>query len=522
VAGHFQPRVRVSLIAASAAVVCWICIPGTPTDRAAFLTVSRASANPPLFISGNGSHADPWKLRTFAAESKSDPRQAPVIVSLGDDPEGFFQSFPPSPIDLAVVLANFHRLGAHKAATAAVLAWDSPDPMGLAALDKAISRFDSLVMSAPLSRGAVPETMPPQFRKASIPLSEIQGNTTELPIVNRIPLPGIILGGENTVAAFQTLDSEPDNGRFPMLARWDDRAVFAFPLLVAMQRLNLPLQGISVKLGEFIKLGPDGPVVPIDRDGRLSHSPPRSHAFAEIPASSLIDGGDDLIPKSAPQPLILRDDRSAAEPNTRKFSAMLPALVASISSNAAMSPERAYPRLQSSWELVMLSLVVALLAVFCKLPAFPRNIAFLLIASACITIQCVAASAMTIWLPGIAALAAVCCAFLVSWMAPIASLQPAIMPEISTPPVKKTVRPKPAKQNKSTKKPQLPSPAPEPVKKEPVKKEPVKKEPVKKEPVKKELLKKELVKKQAPEKDIPKPKKSPSRKSSPRGKKRAQ
>lgn len=414
-AGYFQRRFRVALAAAFVAVFCWKLIPGTPVDHAAFLTISRASTNPPFFISGNGSHANPWKLRSLAKESTSaDPRQAPVIVSLGDDPEGVFQSFPPSPIDLAVVLNNFHRLGARNVATAVVLAWDSPDVIGLAALDKAIGRFDSMVMTAPLSRGAVPEMMPSSFRKASVPLSEIHGAITELPSVNRIPLPGIILGGENTMAGFQTLDSEPDNGRFPMIARWGDRAVFAFPLLVAMQRLNLPLQGIQVRLGHFIKLGPDGPVIPIDRDGRLGYSPPQIQAFAEIPAASLIDGSDDLIPKSAPQPVILRDDRSAAEPNTRMFSQMLPALVAAISSNGCLSPERSYTRLHPAFEGVILSLVVSLLAVFCKLRASSRNIAYFLIAGVCISAQIITAVAATIWLPGLASLAAVCSAFLVS------------------------------------------------------------------------------------------------------------
>ncbi len=343
-----------------------------------------------------------------------DLRKAPVVVSLGDDPEGVFQTIPPSPIDLAVVLNNILRLGGHNAATSVVLAWDSPDAIGLAAVDRAINRFDSIVMAAPLSRGAVPEMMPASFRKASIPLSEIQGAITELPIVNRVPLPGIILGGENTMAGFQTLDSEPNTGRSPMLARWGDRAVFAFPLLVALQRLNLPLQGIQVRLGKSIKLGPDGPTIPIDPYGRLGYSPPQIPALVEISAASLIDGADDLIPKSAPQPVILRDDRSAAEPNTRMFSQMLPALVAAISSNVGLSPERSFTRLQPAWEGGMLALVVVMLTALSKLRSSSRNKTYFLIAGVCITAQIITATVATIWLPGLAALAAVCGAFLIS------------------------------------------------------------------------------------------------------------
>ena len=162
--------------AVATAFLAWMWLPGTAIDRVAFTAVARGFANPPFFIAGNGSHASPWKLRTFAAKNLTDKRQAPVIVSLGDDPDGFFQSSPPSPIDLAVILSNFQRLGAHQAATAVVLAWESPDPIGLAALDKALSRFDSLVMAAPLARGAVPEQIPPAFRKASVPLETLRGD----------------------------------------------------------------------------------------------------------------------------------------------------------------------------------------------------------------------------------------------------------------------------------------------------------------------------------------------------------
>mgnify|MGYP003331274970 CR=1 FL=1 len=124
---------RVLLTSAVAAFTCLKWLPGTEADRFSFSVVSRSFANPPFFITGEGTHARPWKLRTFAAADQTDPRQAPVIVSLGDDVEGFFQSSPPSPIDLAVVLKNFQRLGAKNAASACVLAWDAPDPLGLAA-----------------------------------------------------------------------------------------------------------------------------------------------------------------------------------------------------------------------------------------------------------------------------------------------------------------------------------------------------------------------------------------------------
>ncbi|NQX00125.1 hypothetical protein HQ447_05650, partial [bacterium] len=321
--GLLPRRFCVLLVSAAAAFGAWKFAPGTSWDRTAFAAVASGFVNPPLFVTGEGTHASPWMLQAFATETQPDPRQAPVIVSLGDDLDGFFQSSPPAPIDLAVVLTNFQRLGAKKAATAAVLAWEKPDPIGLAALEKSLARFESLVMAAPLSRGALPSAMPPAFRRASLPLAEVEGDPAALPIVNRIPLPGVVLGGDTTVAGFSQLESETPARFAPLLARWEDRVVFSFPLLAVLQRLDLPTSGVQVRLGGYLKLSAAGPIVPIDAYGRLAVPLKPIAAFAEISAEAVIDGGDALFPKQAPDPVILRDDRSAAEPATRAFSQLL-------------------------------------------------------------------------------------------------------------------------------------------------------------------------------------------------------
>ncbi|RPJ34335.1 MAG: hypothetical protein EHM17_06970 [Verrucomicrobiaceae bacterium] len=421
--GLLQPCLRVPLTAALAAFIGWILLPGTALDRAAFKTVARSTANPPFFITGEGSHANPWKLRTFASKQRLDPKRAPLIVSLGDDPEGFFQSSPPSPIDFAVILSNFQRLGAGKAATAAVLAWDKPDPIGLAALDKTLGRFDSLVMAAPLTRGAVAEPMPAAFRNASVSVSRIHGDITSLPVVNRVPLPGVILGKENTRAGFQTLDSEPASRFAPLLARWDDRVVFAFPLLAAMQGLDLPLDGIEIRLGEYLKLSPQGPVVPLDRFGRLALPLGQVTPFAEIAADALIDGGDDLFPKQAPEPVILRDDHSAAEPATRAFSGNLAPVIAAIASDTGLAPARVIARFTCCQEIVLLSLLIAALKLISLLPSYPRNIAFVLLAGFCLTAQ-ILATASAVWLPWLAAFAAIATTFVVCKLSPSVTTSP--------------------------------------------------------------------------------------------------
>lgn len=403
------------IAAAATAMLCWKIVPGSSIDRANFTGITHCFAKTSFFISGNGSRASPWKLQTHAEKSQADFYQPPVIVSLGDDVEGVFQSSPASPIDLAVIFSNFQRLGVKKAATAAVLAWDAPDSISLAALDKAIGRFESFVMAAPLSRGAVPETIPPAFRQASIAIDRIHGDTALLPSVNRIPLPGIILGGENTLAGFQTLESEPGSESIQLIARWNNRAVFAFPLLAVLQQLNLSIDSIEIQIGKSIKLGPDGPAIPIDSYGRMDLTLKPLSPHAPIPAEKLIDGSKNLFPSQTAGTVILRDERSLAESITRQFSEQVPAVIATIASGVNLNPARNYPRIPAYLEIALLLMLSLILAAICTLPAKPRNMAFLIVGMDCIAIQAVAAGYAYLWLPGIPALAATLIALLFSY-----------------------------------------------------------------------------------------------------------
>lgn len=433
--GLFQRRLCVLLASAAAAFAVWKSVPGTKPDDLAFRAVASSFTNPPLFVSGRGTYAEPWALKGLSSRPKTNKLEAPVIVSLGDDVQGFFQSSPPDPIDFAVIFRNFQRLGARKAATSVVMAWESPDPIGMAALDKTLGKFDSLVMAAPLSRGPVAAPLPPAFRRASVPLSSVSGDTALLPVVNRIPIPGTILGGENTAAGFSVLETESAPHAELMFARWDDRVVLAFPLLVVLQRLNLPAEGVEIRLGEFVKLGPDGPVIPIDEFGRLDLPVKSLAAYAEIPAESLIDGGDELFPKQAPDPVILRDDRSAADPATRGFSKEISGIVAAIASDDALTGAVTYRRLPEPWELAIPGLVVLAMTAFCGVPAFARLLSGLAVAGLGIAAQWVGFGAAEVWLPGFSVLAAVLAALLA---APLVRVKrppppPLLLPEIFLP-----------------------------------------------------------------------------------------
>lgn len=296
-------------------------------------------------ISGNGTHEQPWQLSLKTKSAHISPITQPIIASLNDDTNGCFQSNPHSPIDLAVILNNCHRLGVRHPAIAAVLAWDAPDTIALNALDQSLKRFTSVSLCAPLTRGSVSEPLPIAFRNASIPLSQTSGNLSSLPRVNRIPLSGIILGNDNAYAGFPFLDSEPPSATPYMAAIWNDRIVFSFPIVTILQQYQIPLSSIHVAAGKSITLGRSGMVIPIDAFGRLDFPLSDVPTHQTLPVENLIDAPNEELVSALNRPFILRDDRSAAEPATIQFSKTLASTTALIASNGYWAPPQTLHRL---------------------------------------------------------------------------------------------------------------------------------------------------------------------------------
>ena len=411
-------RLRLPLIIAAAALAAWWWLPGSDIERGALELGVRGSANPPFFIEAVGGRAGGWKLRTVNAKPRVDPAMMPTLVSLGDDPDGVFQSSPPSPLDLAVILKNFQRLGAKRAACATVLAWDAPDPISLAALDREMAAFERLAMAAPLGRGPLAEPMPPAFRRASISAAEIRGDASRIPMVNRVAIRDLILGADNTVAGFQWLESDRATRHIPLLARWDDRVVFAFPMIAAMERLGLEVAKIEIRLGQYLRLAPDGPVVPIDESGHLAIPPAAGAKPAAIPAADLIDAPDDLLDNESPRFPVLIDERAGTERVTREFTSYLPSLMAVIVGDAGLAEARSIRRLGGSAGLACLAVFCLLLCLACRLPAFSRLLAFMGLA-ALVTIAQTSAVSYGWWLPGLPALAALAVALVICQIPPL-------------------------------------------------------------------------------------------------------
>jgi hypothetical protein len=381
--------------AMAAALIAFWLVPGSVIDRTLFTWVARGSYNPPIVA--NPSPDRGWRLVVHGA---ADPHRMPLcMVSLGDDPQGVFQQFPQSPIDLAVVFSNMRRLGVRHAGSSSVLAWDQAQAIDIAALEQSIDAFDAFAVTAPVTRGALPQAMPTAFRRASLPVSGVDGGAQSLPVVNCLALPDVFLGTDRSVAGFQHIESEPE-GKVHLMARWGDRIILAFELVVAMQQAGVDSSDVSIKLGHSIRLGLNGPLIPIDAAGCLKIPAMQSPRMISVAAEELIDRQVSLVDPSHPLPVVLRDERSLAEPATRRFSERLPTVLTILLGSNRSAVMKPYPRPGIAIELMLLGAICLGLAATSTRPnPFVQTVCILIAAAGWIVLVVCAFAWLQCWLP---------------------------------------------------------------------------------------------------------------------------
>jgi hypothetical protein len=353
-------RLLKSILCAAAALLTWAFLPGTFLDRGLLQLTAHTFAKPPFFITGKGDHASPLILHTLEKQVTLHTVPLPDIA-ITDDPDRVFQTSPPSPVDFAIILKNLRRLGRDSVAIGMPMAWSEPDVISLMALDQQLDALPSLVTSAPLSRGPLSSPLPPAFRRASIDISKIHGNARDLPLVNRVSIPDVLLGNSSSLAGFTILESEPDDGHPHLLARWDDRVILSFSLLAALADHKVSPSEIEIHLGKHISLGTKGSYIPIDEFGRLTIKPPSSGGSATIPAETLIDAPDNLLSDRRKGTVLIRNGMLAADEASLNFSQTLVPTVSLLAASSATSTSRAFHRIPWLEELLLIASVISLL-----------------------------------------------------------------------------------------------------------------------------------------------------------------
>jgi len=353
-----------------------------------------AALAPPYLIEPGKPPNQTWVARRLAREPLA---HTPQFLGLGDDPRRVFEASPPSAGDFAVILSELKRHGHRKVAISVPLAWDEADPIALAALEDQLAAFPLALCASPLARGISPQPIPPAFARASVASTSVTGNPRLLPLVNRTANASVLLARDATLAGFTLLENEdpPDFSRHaagkalsvPLLARWDQRVVLAFPLLVAMAHAELRPDELEIRLGEFIRLGPQGAVIPIDAFGRFQLPPaiPGAPASGSMPAEALIEALAEDLPSAgiAPRrpPVILRDERTNVTGPEADFAAILADLIVALESSPRPGEAIAFMRPPPWTEAALLLPLAALSSLFLRLKQ-PSRIAASLVTAA--------------------------------------------------------------------------------------------------------------------------------------------
>lgn len=302
-------------------------------------------------LDGSGSQEKPWTRRKATPPVTPPP---PRVLNIDDDPEGYFSTSPLAPIDHALIFARLHDAGHRTLGVGHLMAWDEAEPLAMEALRKQLDRFDAAVLALPLARGAVPEPVAAPFLRWSVPEREAEGKVSSLPQVNRIAIPNAEQGGEKSLAGFSLLENEsdPGDGVQPLLARWGDRIVFAFPLALEIAAEGLSPADVMIHVGKEIRLGAAGPVIGIDEFGRGAIAP--GVEAIESPAKRLISEGPEP-PKS--KPLVTRDTRSDLAAADKAWSDQLAGRVQALRSAPRYEPSVTLPRPDPLLELLLVSLL---------------------------------------------------------------------------------------------------------------------------------------------------------------------
>lgn len=380
---------------------------GKNYERGALSLFLRGTVPTPHFIqSGSADPGVAWHVRTISDQARKGQRPLPGVVILEDDPEGVFQASPHAPIDLALIARNLHEIGGDLLAIGAVMAWENPDVIGLAALERALEDFETVLVSAPLARGATAESMPQAFRRASIPLDAVRGNASLLPVVNRQSLPNVQLGGDNALAGFTLLATESGSTTPHLLAIWEDRVLLSFPLLAALKQTGVNLNSIQVHPGSHIRVGSGGWIIPIDEAGRLKVRTTNATDWPQTPAERLLDA-DTRAKLTTPGMWLVRDARSAIDQTLRQHAAQLVPVIHTLAQGAALTEPREIKSTPAWHGWILLAAVVVLLGTLLRYGGIAIQVGLVFTLVGLAVLQWVALWIASLWMPAMPAILAV-------------------------------------------------------------------------------------------------------------------
>jgi hypothetical protein len=228
----------------------------------------KASSSSPNLIFDEDVASNTISARTLSVQA--DRGRDFQIIHITDDPDHIFEHTPPSPLDYAVLIESLRNRGYNQVVLATRMTWDDEPGLEAKGLSGRLALFQSSVIAIPVTRGATAQPLPDALQRALIPFSKVTGNHKLIPIVNQVSLPAHAGGGAQTLAGFDKIESSPaSEGSIPLLAQWEGQGLIpSLELLSVMMAHNVSPSDLIVHSGKYIRLGKNGPVLPLDAYGQ--------------------------------------------------------------------------------------------------------------------------------------------------------------------------------------------------------------------------------------------------------------
>jgi hypothetical protein len=303
-----------------------------------------------------------WSLRSL--EKREAPEIPWQLVELPLAPE-LFDGEQPQPAEYAILLSKLHQAGTREIAFTSELSWEEAPEIELVALDSALRPFQKILLPLPLSEVPQPDARPAWLRSSLIPRSSVVGDSSSLPIVNDVTFPPAVSAGEEITFAFTDFGGRDlefrSSQRLPLVTRWEEDFLASWSLRLAMEVAGVEPSDLVIEPGRSLRLGTEGPVIPIDDFGRAKL--PKTEDLAATPemvsAKVLFPLSEGDLPEISDRAnLIASIDQKAAARSERLWREARSLL-------AFPTPGRAehFRRLGRGWEL-LLFLEIALVGIF--------------------------------------------------------------------------------------------------------------------------------------------------------------
>ncbi|MGB1937681.1 MAG: hypothetical protein ACPIG6_09820 [Akkermansiaceae bacterium] len=311
--------------------------------------------------------ADSNKITIGSLSKKQGQKNHPQTIQITDDPDKIFEQSPPSALDYAIILTSLHKRGFRDVIMATNLNWDQQVGIETQGLGRQLGLFDYSAISMPVTRVATPRPVPDILKRSLIPMVQVSGNPHQLPLINHAPIPVHADGGKHTLAGFSEVESMPAReGHIKLLAHWQGQGLIpSIELLTIMIAHKISPADIRVSCGDHIRLGKNGPIIPIDSFGQTPVPDKPAASLTPIAAEKLIApvAGNKAalkLPDPAPIAIIHASGKKTAETNTISAGRLADLIALSHHYPIAENPT-SYPRLPI-WASLILLIDVALLS----------------------------------------------------------------------------------------------------------------------------------------------------------------